>query len=350
MATQLKHLSRKATQQLPIRPSQWTRPLSSTPAPLGPEYEQAETLPPIDLSALPSIAHADLETHREIRSLARKAAWEMPLLASLSKPFEPPTAATPLRWRYTTYMGEQHPASRKVVLEFSPNDLPDLNDKQKIKLAKLAGARWNPVTEVVKMSCESFETQAQNKRFLGETVGKLVAEARDGTVDGFEDVPLDTRHITNKRMLRKQKALVRARLRRSEDGFPAAWRMTPQRKAELEARRGRGEEIPTLDAPKEASSQGEGAQTEEETFKQMSEQFAKENAGAGAGAGAGAEADPVPVPAARGRTVISGLEAIEEARRLNLNKVEEPVMAEARQPMPKGKQGQKSVGQRGRPK
>jgi len=38
--------------------------------------------------------------------------------------------------------------------------------------------RWNPEEDIVKMSCEMFETQAQNKRYLGDLVDKLLEEAR----------------------------------------------------------------------------------------------------------------------------------------------------------------------------
>jgi small subunit ribosomal protein S35 len=84
----------------------------------------------------------------------------------------------PLRFRYTTYMGEQHPAEKKVVLEFTPADMPNLTKIQRDKLRKLVGVRYNPETDIVKMSCEMFETQAQNKRYLGDLVDKLLEEAR----------------------------------------------------------------------------------------------------------------------------------------------------------------------------
>lgn len=96
----------------------------------------------------------------------------------LAKPFQPPTADMPLRFRYTTYMGDQHPAEKKVVLEFSPADMPNITDLQREKLKKLAGVRYNPGTDIVKMNCEMFETQAQNKRYLGDMVDSLLAEAR----------------------------------------------------------------------------------------------------------------------------------------------------------------------------
>ncbi len=75
-------------------------------------------------------------------------------------------------------MGEQHPAEKKIVLEFTPADLPNLTEIQRDKLRKLVGVRYNPETDIVKMSCEMFETQAQNKRYLGDLVDKLLEEAR----------------------------------------------------------------------------------------------------------------------------------------------------------------------------
>lgn len=75
-------------------------------------------------------------------------------------------------------MGEEHPAEKKVVVEFCPADLPDLTPVQMEKLKKLAGVRYNPKTEIIKMSCEMFETQAQNKRYLGDLVNAMLQEAR----------------------------------------------------------------------------------------------------------------------------------------------------------------------------
>ncbi|KAI1121497.1 mitochondrial ribosomal subunit protein-domain-containing protein [Nemania abortiva] len=163
-----------------------------------------------------SLAHAKFEEFREYREYARIAAWQMPLLSKLATPFEPPTAQEPLRFRYTSYMGEFHPAEKKVVVEFSPRDLP-LDEAQQQKLRKLLGVRWNPETDIAKMSCELFEHQAQNKRYLGDLVNKLVAQAKDPT-DMFEDVPLDTRHHTFK----------------VKPKFPKEWRMTEERRKFLE--------------------------------------------------------------------------------------------------------------------
>jgi len=202
-----------------------TRAANSTEKPgflaLGtPRGEEQTPDPEFEEDDVTSIAHAELEQHRELREYARIAAWEMPLLAKMTKPFEPPAQDEPLRFRYTTYMGEQHPAEKKVVLEFCPTDMPDLTDVQREKLKKLVGVRYNPEKDIVKMSCEMFENQAQNKRYLGDLVDSLLREARD-TIDTFEDVPLDTRHHTFK----------------VKPKFPVEWRMTEQRRQELEQSR-----------------------------------------------------------------------------------------------------------------
>lgn len=172
-----------------------------------------------DEDDITSIGHAKFEEFREYREYARIAAWQMPLLSKLATPFQPPTAQEPLRFRYTSYMGEFHPAESKVVVEFCPKDLP-LNEAQQLKLRKLLGPRWNPETDIAKMSCEQFEHQAQNKRYLGDLVNKLIAAAKDPT-DMFEDVPLDTRHHTFK----------------VKPKFPKEWRMTEERRKLLEATR-----------------------------------------------------------------------------------------------------------------
>ncbi|KAL5689527.1 hypothetical protein EMGR_008746 [Emarellia grisea] len=168
-----------------------------------------------------SMAHAEVELHREIREYARIAAWDMPLLSKLAKPFTLPPETHILRFRYTTYMGEQHPAESKVVVELASKDLVPkyLSEKQRQTFLKLVGTRYNPDTDIVRMSCEKFTTRAQNKRYLGDIVNTLIKEAKEG--DSFEDIPLDLRHHKPKTQLR----------------FPEEWAMTEQRRKQLEATR-----------------------------------------------------------------------------------------------------------------
>ena len=124
-------------------------------------------------------------------------------------------------------MGESHPAQKKVVLEFCTADIPSLTPAQRLKLVKLVGVRYDPQTDIVKMSSEMFETQAQNKRYLGDLVDTLVAEARgenaqdEGGKDAFDDVAVDFRHVKWK----------------PRKVFPEEWKLTAERKRQLEADR-----------------------------------------------------------------------------------------------------------------
>ncbi|KAM3522382.1 hypothetical protein NHJ13051_005694 [Beauveria bassiana] len=221
-----------------------------------------------------SMAHNKLKEIREMRQYTRLAVWEMPLLSKLAKPFELPKEDHVLRWRYTTYMGEAHPAESKVVVQFAPQDL-GLTEVQTDKLRKLAGARLNPETDVIKMSSGRFEHQAQNKRYLQQLVGALVAEAKDPR-DTFADVALDTRHH-----YRATKAA-----KKSKPKFPAAWRMTAKRRtelAELRAQAGRAE-AQRLDEGRVVDGQ---QKIDGYLMQRLAEEQAK------------SAAEPVPVPAGR---------------------------------------------------
>ena len=147
-------------------------------------------------------------------------------------------------------MGEVHPGSKKIVLEFCTRDLHVLTEPQRIKLVKLVGPRYNPENDIVKMSSEMFETPAQNKRYLGDLVDTLIEEAKDET-DTFEDVPLDFRHHKFK----------------PKREFPEEWKLTKEKKQDLEeGRRLR------LEAEKEREVQGklvEGIRVVEEAMKKL---------------------------------------------------------------------------------
>lgn len=73
-------------------------------------------------------------------------------------------------------MGEKHPAENKVVLEFTTRDLK-LSEVSQRKFIKLCGKRYNPEKDLVHMSCEMFETQAQNKRYLSDQLDRLLEES-----------------------------------------------------------------------------------------------------------------------------------------------------------------------------
>ncbi|KAK2040235.1 mitochondrial ribosomal protein [Colletotrichum somersetense] len=206
-------------------PQEWKQ-LTTEPRPNKASfwYDEDDPRAPVEDAAdefdeddMTPMAHGKLDEIREHRHYHRIMAWEMPLLSKLAKPFEPPQEDQVLRFRYTTYMGEYHPAERKVVVQFSPADLK-LSPVEADKLRKLAGPRYNPETDIIKMSSEKYEHQAQNKRYLSDLVDKLIATAKDPT-DTFQDIPLDTRHHVFKK----------------KPEFPKEWRMTKERRKELDA-------------------------------------------------------------------------------------------------------------------
>lgn len=166
-----------------------------------------------------------------------------------------------------------------MVVEFKPHEL-GLGKRAMDKLVKLAGPRFSPETGLVKMSCESFETQAQNKRYLGDTVQNLIVEAKD-TTDTFEDVPFDFRHVKQKKKYQ----------------YPVEWHLTQERQSLLESIRAR-----TQIEDHQRSDQGK---------------------------------------------LVSGLQAIEEGRKLDLSR-EGPLMLEANARLAVGKQGKKEMGQKAR--
>ena len=75
-------------------------------------------------------------------------------------------------------MGVEHPGAEKVVMEVDITKLKDMNNIQIRKLKKLCGARYDPVKKIFKFSCDSFETQAQNKKYLSDTLDSLIVEAK----------------------------------------------------------------------------------------------------------------------------------------------------------------------------
>ena len=171
-------------------------------------------LRPFQFDELPSPAQDIVDEHREQRYYNRLAVYDLPLLAQYRQPYSnPPVSSHPVTYRYTSYVGEEHPAAAKVVLSVKTADL-GLETKALHKLQLLARTRYDHETDVFKMSSDKFPEAAQNARYLHDTLQRLIAEARDLKSDDFSDVPLDTRH-TARRKLRK---------RRNDYQFPEEWK------------------------------------------------------------------------------------------------------------------------------
>lgn len=168
---------------------------------------------PFMFDELPSQAQDLVAQHREQRFYNRLAAYELPLLTQYRQEYRRPSHRThPVEYRFTTYIGEEHPNARKVVLKTKVSDL-GLNEKQKHKFCVLATTRYDATTDIFRMSSDRYPEAAQNARFLNDVFQRLLRECKDMS-DDFSDVPLDTRH-TQAKMLRK---------RRKDYQFPEEWK------------------------------------------------------------------------------------------------------------------------------
>ncbi|CDF87718.1 probable 37S ribosomal protein S24,mitochondrial [Zygosaccharomyces bailii ISA1307] len=158
---------------------------------------------PFMFDELPSQAQDLVAQHREQRFYNRLAAYELPLLTQYRQEYKRLSPKThPVEYRFTTYIGEEHPNARKVVLKTKVSDL-GLNDKQRHKFCVLATTRYDSTTDIFKMSSDRHPEPAQNARYLSDVFQKLLKESKDMS-DDFSDVPLDTRH-TQAKMLRKKR-------------------------------------------------------------------------------------------------------------------------------------------------
>ncbi|SMN21059.1 similar to Saccharomyces cerevisiae YDR175C RSM24 Mitochondrial ribosomal protein of the small subunit [Maudiozyma saulgeensis] len=170
-------------------------------------------LRPFQFDELPSPAQDVVDEHREQRYYNRLAIYDLPLLTQYRQKYTNPSIKThPITYRYTSYIGEEHPNGAKVVLSVKTKDLP-LNEKQLHKLRLLARTRYDHETDIFKMSSDKFPESAQNARYLHDIFQRLMKESKD-LADDFSDVPLDTRHIAAKNL----------RKRKNDYVFPEEWK------------------------------------------------------------------------------------------------------------------------------
>jgi small subunit ribosomal protein S35 len=170
---------------------------------------------PFQYDDIPSLGHLQLRDHRVLREYNRIAAYELPQLSQFATPYRKRTDKQVVKLRYTTYLGEPHPAESKVVASFKTNDLKDLTDAQRHKLRLLAGTRYDHEEDVVKISGNAFPEAAQNVNYIGDIIRNLLKESKDGK-DTFADIPLRTSHVEARK--RRNKSLY------PQHTFPEAWK------------------------------------------------------------------------------------------------------------------------------
>ena len=162
-----------------------------------------------EVTELPSLAQDLVQEHREQRFYNRLAAHDLPQLVQFRKPYQRPDLKThPITYKYTQYVGEEHPNSKKVVLKCNVADLPNMSEQELHALKLLATTRYDYQTDVLKFSSDRFPEPRQNAKYLSDVLNKLILEAKANAKE-FKDVPLDKRHINARTMRKKTKGKIK---------------------------------------------------------------------------------------------------------------------------------------------
>ncbi|KAK9476524.1 mitochondrial ribosomal subunit protein-domain-containing protein [Lipomyces japonicus] len=181
-------------------------------------FDEDALVPEFEGDDVPEKGHLKLEEHRRKRLYNRVAAWELPALRQYATKFVKPSRDDIFQFKYATFMGQSHKAERKVTVSFKVSDVANVffpvnnssdqsqvDDQQKRihKLKLLARERYNPDTDVIHMDGQNFPNSVQNKKFLVDTIKRLIIESRDISTESFADIALDTRHVKVKKVLNK---------------------------------------------------------------------------------------------------------------------------------------------------
>jgi len=109
--------------------------------------------------------------------------WQL-IWVEFARPFRQPSRYEVLRFRYTSYLGVNHPSQKKVVLTFTVRELRNalqndtrIDNTWEHKFKLLCGPRYNFETDVVHMSCDQHPYPAQNKRWLSDKLDEMIQVA-----------------------------------------------------------------------------------------------------------------------------------------------------------------------------
>lgn len=192
---------------------------------VDPLADSDETGEPFQYDEYPTVAQDIVRDFRDQLEFNRKAAYELPQLAKFRKPYVPVShEEQPVVFKYTKYLGEDHPAERKVVLELKVADLK-LKDAAAHKFKLLAGPRYNHHTDVFVMSSDRYLEAAQNQSYLSQILLDLIKESKASPKE-FADLPLDTRHTDAYEAKRRRKA-------RKTYKFPQEWERLDEKEKKL---------------------------------------------------------------------------------------------------------------------
>jgi len=154
-------------------------------------------LPDFKYDDVPLAQHYKFEADRERLHLLRIIQFHFPQIKKHAQQYTPPPASSFITVRTQHHLGAPgHPASRKAVLTVPLAELVEhrkLSDASLHKLKLLAGARFDPERNEIKISADRFPSVRMNTKWASDALDRLLHEAEDLT-DDMKDIPLDLRH------------------------------------------------------------------------------------------------------------------------------------------------------------
>ncbi|KAH8835751.1 mitochondrial ribosomal subunit protein-domain-containing protein [Flagelloscypha sp. PMI_526] len=188
-----------------------------------------------------TLGHHSYSDERQTLYYMRLIEHDLPKFVAFRKPFEPPTATTPLIIRSLYYGGEEHPVEKKRCVVVAVDDLPLDTDAAIHRLKLIAGPRWsidppkdggvrmNTVTShgYIKIACEDFPTPAMNFKWASDALDSLIKAANDPDNSILDKVPLDTRHVDSRNKKKKNGLHRHTGKRPSIRHFPQEWLPLP---------------------------------------------------------------------------------------------------------------------------
>merc|ERR1712093_766181 len=171
---------------------------------------------------VPLAQHYKFEADRERLHLLRIIQFHFPQIKKHAQQYTPPPASSFITVRTQHHLGAPgHPASRKAVLTVPLAELVEhrkLSDASLHKLKLLAGARFDPERNEIKISADRFPSVRMNTKWASDALDRLLHEA--------EDLTDDERHPPRPAPCRDpehKEGQEESRARKGPEGLAAGW-------------------------------------------------------------------------------------------------------------------------------
>ena len=110
----------------------------------------------------------------------------------MRRPYNPPSSSQIVKLQTIYHPADpNHPASKKAVITVSADAIQTAAGYLDKPLAKrkfriLAGSRFDPKTDTVKISCDRFPTLSMNQKWCSDALSRLIKEAEVGNASHMD--------------------------------------------------------------------------------------------------------------------------------------------------------------------